>query len=243
VRVTSTAAAARTVLVPPLPKTTRLLANQGPRSSIRRNPRPRGKQCAYISPHVLQLTALTATRPAPSPSTPGKGGACYATASSSSTTRARCCPAAARFRHTGRFTSNSPSPPETASWSACVSWSCPPQRHYRRAVSHRNECPGGQPTPGRTVRAASVASAPVAARATVKPAASSSPGQRSGSRRGRLDQDRRRWLRASSLAPSPALGIRANPDRLSRAGPPGNSGRGPIRRAPGIPNVGATGHQ
>ncbi len=35
---------------------------------------------------------------------------------------------------------------------SCV---CPPSRYYRHAESHRNERPGGQPTPDRTVRAAS----------------------------------------------------------------------------------------
>ena len=64
-------------------------------------PDPEASNVSTSAPGVLQLTAPAVTRPAPSPSTPSKGGGCCATASSSWTTRASSCPTVARFRHTG----------------------------------------------------------------------------------------------------------------------------------------------
>ena len=40
----------------------------------------RGKQCVHTGPRAPRLTARTATPPTPSPFTPSRGGACYATA-------------------------------------------------------------------------------------------------------------------------------------------------------------------
>ncbi len=80
------------------------------------SPQIRGAQRVHTGPRALQLTALTVTRPTPSPSTPSKGGACCATGSSSSTTRASSCPAGARFHRTARPTSDGPWRRESASW-------------------------------------------------------------------------------------------------------------------------------
>src|SRR2546430_8848592 len=114
-RVTAAATPARTVLAEPVADTTRLPANRAPQSTYVRNPRSRGAQCVHTGPRALQLTALTVTRPTPSPSTPSKGGACCATASSSSTTRAGSCPTAAQSLRTTRPASGGPSRPEIAS--------------------------------------------------------------------------------------------------------------------------------
>ncbi len=115
-RVTAAATPARTVLAEPVADTTRLPANRAPQSTYVRNPRSRGAQCVHTGPRALQLTALTVTRPTPSPSTPSKGGACCATASSSSTTRAGSCPTAAQSLRTARPAPDGPSRPESASW-------------------------------------------------------------------------------------------------------------------------------
>ena len=81
---------------------------------------PGGAQCVHINLHVLQPTVLIVTRPTPSLSTPGKGGACCATASSSSTTRANSCPMVGQFLHADRSTSNCPSPPERPGMPECA---------------------------------------------------------------------------------------------------------------------------
>jgi hypothetical protein len=81
--------------------------------------------------------------------------------------------------------------------------------------------------------------APVAASATVKPAASSMPPDKSPEAVVIVDdQDRRSWLHGLSLAPRAPAVIRANPNRSSRLARTGNSGRGPIRRTllPGRPH-------
>jgi hypothetical protein len=63
------------------------------------------------------------------------------------------------------------------------------------------------------------------------------------------DQDRRGWLHASSLTPSPGPGIGANPDRVSGLAPSGSQGAarfGELRTfltsaLPGIGNPGPSG--
>jgi hypothetical protein len=86
------------------------------RPQLRPQPQTRGAQCVHTSLRAPQLTGLTVTRPAPSPSTQSKGGACCATASSCSTTPANSCRTAGRFPRTTRPASGGPPRPESVSW-------------------------------------------------------------------------------------------------------------------------------